>query len=702
MALSIQSISTEYLPILESLMTEYFQPTINHQRREEIKQIVNNFAQETNSWCYAIRFICEAKSDYTKVYCFSVLHNFILKNWSSLTEQVKNELKDYIWTNLIKFHVEDNHSLFIQNKLCQMISTIIRLSYPNFWPNYFNDLANLISNRDTMKLGIRLLNITLEELLIPSEDLIEQRRDEFSRLISNQVPLIVNVLSSIMRSISNKYLGSLFATPPASPIESIHQAMQDEDIINTNNNKQFNLKSICLSVKNLLDNIDSESLDVLELVMKCNLTLLNWLSINDFYPLLNESLLELLFIFATFGCANGQKETSIGILTLTCINELLSKNYICNEFSSKFFFTLFEIVLKILLIIDTELNVENLDSEYLNKFMDSIRHFVTNQIVYQQQDHSFFFNFLEKLFHLTFNPKWNSQYQQLIEIWISLLDIFINHSPDHYKFNLNEGTNSLESKLFFASNEIFKQVLIKLQYRYNHAQLEELDTEDISGEFGQTELQVYFNCNVELLSKIAQLISIQAQKMVSEFFDELVKVFLSMDQLMGQAFSLNNKRIITEYLSLENANNLDYALKDLGVLIRVWQRLSEHFIGSNFDSSQQTVQTLLNQVVNCLDYSNRLQLFTFSCDKQVIVQDLNELHQGLLLLIKFYSSWITQYGSKDVNEQNKSNLYFLLKRICDECVRSIAIALDDQTDNPKQLRCTMKTSYKALFSVYSL
>ena len=694
MALSIQSISTEYLPVLDNLMIEFFTPSINLERKEEIKLIVNNFAQQDNAWCYAIKFICESKSDYTKVYCFSVLHNFILKNWLSLTEQVKNELKDYIWTNLIKFHCEGNHSLFIQNKLCQMISTIIRLSYPNFWSDYFNDLANLSSRLETAKLAIRLLNITLEELLIPSDDLFEQRKNELNRLISNQVPLIVNVLSSIMRSISNKYLGALFVTPPASPIESGHypamlaSLQPDEDIINTNNNKQFNLKSICLNVKSLLDNIDSDSLEVLELILKCNLTLFNWLSINDFYPLLNESMLELLFIFATFGCSNGHKETTIGILTMTCINELLTKNYVYNEFSSKFFLTLFEMVFKILLIIDNEINLENLDSEYLMKFMDSIRYFVTNQIVYKQQDHSFFFNFLEKLFCLTFKPKWNGQYQQLVEVWINLLDIFINNSPEPYILDVSDDSDDLESKLFVASNELFKQVLIKLQYRFNNVQLEELDTDDLN-DYGQTELQIYFNCNVELLAKIALLIPNQTQKMVAGFFDELVKIYLNIDQLLGRSFSLDNKRIVTEYLSKEDANNLDYALKDFAVLIRVWTRLSEHFIGTNFNSSIQTVQTLLDQVLNCLTYSNRLKLFTFSCDKQVIVQDLNELHQSLLLFLKFYSSWITQYGNEtQPDEQNRTNLNALLERICNECVCTIMIALDeqDQSQDPKQIK----------------
>ena len=688
--------------LLEQLMNEFFDPTSTYQRKEEIKQIVNDFARQDNSWCFAIRFICESKSDYTTVYCSAVLHNFIVKNWSQLTEQAKAELKDYIWNNVCVFHLQENSSLFVQNKMCQMLATIVRLSYPNFWPNYFNDLADLISNVKTMKLGIRLLNITLEELLMPSDDLFEQRKSELTRLLANQVPIIVNVLSSIMRSIMDKYLNSVFVTPPASPIESITIQEDQENIIKTNNNKHINLKSICLSIKSLLENIDSNLLEILELILRCNLTLFNWLPINDFYPLLNESMLELLFVFATFGCSNGAKETTIGILTITCINELLSKNYVYNEYSSKFYLTLFETVFKILQIIDAEFDLRSLDSDYLMKFVDSMRCFVNNQIVYRG-DHSFFFGFLEKLFCLTFKPKWTDQYPQFVEIWLSLLDIYINHNGNQ---NLNINSNlinnygnqwlaesqtneeDLESKLGLASVELAKQVLIKMQFRFSAAQLEELDTLDMN-DYGQTELQIYFNRNVELLSKITQLIPRQAEKIVGSFFEELVTMFTNIDQLLGQSFSLENRRITTDYLSAEDCSNLDYALKDFSILLRVFQRLSEHFVGSNFKASLPTVQALLDQILTALDYSNRLKLFTFSCDKAVIVQDLNELHQSLLLSLKFFGAWITQYSngsvqSNDLDSQNKCNQ--LVKRICDESVRSIIIALEDDCEDAKQVK----------------
>lgn len=686
-------------------MNEFFDPTSTYQRKEEIKQIVNQFARQDNSWCFAIRFICESKSDYTTVFCAAVLHNFIIKNWSQLTEQAKAELKDYIWQNVVLFHLQENSSLFVQNKMCQMLATIVRLSYPNFWASYFTDLADLISNVKTMKLGIRLLNITLEELLMPSDDLFEQRKAELTRLLANQVPTIVNVLASIMRSIQDKYLNSVFVTPPASPIESITAVPDDQEhIIKTNNNKQINLKSICLSIKSLLENIDSNLLEILELILRCNLTLFNWLPINEFYPLLNESMLELLFVFATFGCSNGGKESTIGILTMTCINELLAKNYVFNEYSSKFYLTLFETVFRILQIIDAEFDLRSLDSEYLLKFVDSMRCFVSNQIVYHG-DHSFFFAFLEKLFCLTFRPKWNDQYQHFVEIWLSLLDIYIlNNGNQNLNLNgnslinnqwLNENANGeedLDSKLGLASVELAKQVLIKMQFRFSAGQLEELDTDDMN-DYGQTELQIFFNRNVELLSKIAQLIPRQVEKIVGGVFEELVKVFTNIDQLLGQSFSLANKRIITEYLSAEDCSNLDHALKDFAILLRVFQRLSEHFVGPNFKASLPTVQVLLDQILTALDYSNRLKLFTFSCDKQVIVQDLNELHQSLLLSLKFFGPWITQFSnesvaSNDLANQNKVNE--LVKRICDESVRSIIIALEDDCEDERQVKIYCK------------
>ena len=640
-------------------MNEFFDPTGNNQRKEEIKQIINTFAQQENSYIYAIKFICESKSDYTKIYCFSILHNFIIKNWCSLTDQVKNELKDYILTNLIKLHLEGNHSLFIQNKLCQMIATIVRLSYPNFWSSYFDDVASLIlSSGATTELGIRLLNITLEELLAcSSDDLDEQRKIELTKLISNQVPLIVNVLTSILSSISAKYLGGYlhFVTPPSTPpsnqMVDCNQEIDDHLIISTTSNKQINLKSICLSIKSLLDNIDTNSLDILQLTLRCNLTLLQWLPINEFYPLLNESMLELLFIFATFGCSNGSKETSIGILSITCLNELLMKNYVYSEFSSKFYLTSFEAIFKVLQIIDTEFDLKSIDDDYLMKFIDSMRYFVTNQIVYRGDEmmNKFFFNFLEKLFHLTFKLKFTAHYQQFIEIWLNLLDIYINYNGKNSCLNINnnlihnrwindaDDVNSIDTKLGIASIELTKQVLIKLQFRFNYAQLEELDAEDLN-DFGQSEKQIYFNCNVELLSKITQLIPKQAIEIVNGFFEELVKIFLNMDQLLGQSFSSDSKRIVTEYLSIEDANNLDYALKDFVTLLNVWQRLSEHFIDGKFKLNLPIVQNLLDQVMTTLDYSNRLKLFTFNCDKQAIVQDLSELHQSALLLLKFYNA----------------------------------------------------------------
>ena len=102
--------------------------------------------------------------------------------------------------------------IFIAHKLIKVIVDIGRVDWPMFYPDFFQSLLQLTSSAtaqqfgDTRALGLAALRIASEELVSPREDISVQRKEELKKLLSAQVPDIINVITGLLAFVDSDFL----------------------------------------------------------------------------------------------------------------------------------------------------------------------------------------------------------------------------------------------------------------------------------------------------------------------------------------------------------------------------------------------------------------------------------------------------------------------------------------------------------------
>lgn len=199
---------------LENLINEFFHINTGNSRKQEIEQILNFFRDEKNSWSQCLKFLFSTESQFTKMYCLSVLENTVNKKWFGLSEN-KEAIRNTLWRYLIENHSQD--SIFVRNKTCKILVDIARLDWPHFYPDFFSNIFHLIETKETILLGLILLSTAIEEFTLPKENLSAARKEELNRLLLQQISYILTLLNTIMKTILKEHINFVTATPPPSP-----------------------------------------------------------------------------------------------------------------------------------------------------------------------------------------------------------------------------------------------------------------------------------------------------------------------------------------------------------------------------------------------------------------------------------------------------------------------------------------------------
>ncbi|PKU29387.1 hypothetical protein llap_20309 [Limosa lapponica baueri] len=143
--------------------------------------------------------------------------------------------------------------------------------------------------------------------------------------------------------------------------------------------------------------LDTDSEYICSLALECLAHLFSWIPLSTS---ITPSLLTTIFHFARFGCdtrvrkmssVNGSSQNSVlgqergrlGVLAMSCINELMSKNCVPMEFE-EYLLRMFQQTFYLLQKITKENNahtvksrLEELDESYIEKFTDFLRLFVS-------------------------------------------------------------------------------------------------------------------------------------------------------------------------------------------------------------------------------------------------------------------------------------------------------------------------------------
>ncbi|XP_072609705.1 exportin-6 isoform X4 [Vulpes vulpes] len=664
------------LRALESLMTEFFHDCTTNERKREIEELLDNFAQQIGAWRLCLYFLSSTRNDYVMMYSLTVFENLINKMWLGVPSQDKMEIRSCLPKLLLAHH--KTLPYFIRNKLCKVIVDIGRQDWPMFYHDFFTNILQLIQSPVTTPLGLIMLKTTSEELACPREDLSVARKEELRKLLLDQVQTVLGLLTGILETVWDKHSVTA-ATPPPSPTSG-----ESGDLLS-------NLLQSPSSAKLLnqpIPILDAESEYICSLALECLAHLFSWIPLS---ASITPSLLTTIFHFARFGCdirarkmasvngssqncVLGQERGRLGVLAMSCINELMSKNCVPMEFE-EYLLRMFQQTFYLLQKITKDNNahtvksrLEELDESYIEKFTDFLRLFVSVHLRRIESYSQFpVVEFLTLLFKYTFHQPTHEGYFSCLDIWT----LFLDYLTSKIKSRLGDKEavlNRYEDALVLLLTE----VLNRIQFRYNQAQLEELDDETLDDD--QTEWQRYLRQSLEVVAKVMELLPTHAFSTLFPVLQDNLEVYLGLQQFIVTSGSGHRLNITAE----NDCRRLHCSLRDLSSLLQAVGRLAEYFIGDVFAARFSDALTVVERLVKVTLYGSQIKLYNIeTAVPSVLKPDLIDVHAQSLAALQAYSHWLAQYCS-EAHRQNTQQFVTLISTTMDAVTPLISTKVQDK------------------------
>ncbi|XP_012676980.1 exportin-6 [Clupea harengus] len=653
------------LRALESLMTEFFHSCTTNERKREIEELLNTFASQAGSWRHCLYFLSNSRNEYVMMYSLTVFENLVNKMWVGVASEEKAELRSCLPKLLLSQHAV--LPFFIRNKLCKVIVDIGRQDWPMFYHDFFSNTLQLVQTPSMASLGLVLLKMTSEELVCPREDLNVARKDELRKLLLDQVPTVLNLLTGILETVWEKHSGSA-TTPPPSPTSG------ESTLI-----------------------LGSESGALCSLALECLAHLFSWIPLSSS---ITPALLASIFHFARFGCqlstktksaptSNGDTSTNplpanggtglsragqpvgqlerarLGVLAMSCINELMCKNCVpldFEEFLLRISHQTFYLLQKL-----TQTNshsnsnththtvksrLQELDESYLEKFTDFLRLFVSVHLRRIESNAQFpLVEFLGLLFKYTFNQPTHEGYLSCLDIW----SIFLDYMTTKIRSRLAD-SDSVLNRYKDALVLLLREVLNRIQFRSNQSQLEELDDETLDDD-KQTEWQRYLRQSLEVVAKVMELLPSQTFSTLFPVLQEDLDIYLGLQQFIVTSGSSRRLNITAE----ADCRKLHCALRDLSSLLQAVGRLAEFFTGDVFTGRFSDALAIVQRLVEVTCYGSQISLYDVeTAVPSVLKPDLIDVHAESLAALQAYSHWLAQFCSEVQRQQDQTRFVNLI------------------------------------------
>ncbi|GAB1610031.1 exportin-6-like isoform X1, partial [Argonauta hians] len=368
----------------------------------------------------------------------------------------------------------------------------------------------------------------------------------------------------------------------------------------------------------------------------------------------------------------GADTHQLGVLAMNCINELLSKNCVPQEFEEfllQMFQRSFLLLQRLTRDSATSTNgnrLADLDESYVEKFTDFLQLFVSIHLRRFESNAKFpVLDFLALLFKYTFRQPTTEGFYSCLDIWSVFLDYLLTRTELRAA-----DQEEVRNRYRPALQSLVTHILQKLQFRYNQSQLEQLDDETLDDDC-QTEWQQYLRQCLEVVAKVGEILSRDTFKLLNDLFQEYTEVYLGLEQYVVPnsgggaggttgAVAPPGGRKLT--ITAENeCRRLHCILRDLSSLEQALGRLAEHFIGDTFMENFNDADVLVQRLVHCVAYSGSAKLYEVSSIAQTVLQpDFIEVHAQALATLKAFSHWLSQYHceSQKVNQPQQFTILF--------------------------------------------
>ncbi|XP_043246951.1 exportin-6-like isoform X1 [Amphibalanus amphitrite] len=510
------------LEVLEALMTEFFAPGTSNSRKHQIEKVLEDFGRRPDAWKNCLLCIAGTSNPYVTMFCMTSLESVINRRWLGLTPEARAEIRGSVYALCL-----DRRPLapYLRNKAVKLVVDIARLSWPQFYPDFYSNVLTLVQSSDSTLLGLQFLLTAAEELVAPREDLSCARRTELRQLLLREVPATLVVLTGILRSVLESNKANATATPPPSPEQPRSQRRPGggpAQLFSPAADASVLLSCMLSSdaaEKNpfcLVAPLDGETTQVVALTLKCLCQLFSWVPLST---VMTPELITAVFHFASLGCARDGDETDpdldtssfcrgagepLGVMALRCVNEIISKNCVPPDFEA-FLLQLFKHTFHLLQrLLEEDSKTTNklaeVDPDYLSGLTEFLRLFVTLHLHRLEAAPQFpVLDLLALLFRYTFLQPTLETYYSCLEIWAAFLD----HLTAKCQLK-TENRHAVEAKYHEAVMSLAGQSLHRTQFRRHRAELEGLD-DDRQDPDGVTEWGELLRMTADILERVAAL-----------------------------------------------------------------------------------------------------------------------------------------------------------------------------------------------------
>lgn len=574
---------------LEHLMTEFFSPETNNERKRTIEQSLHEFVAQVNSWRPCLHFLSSTNNHFVSMFALSTLETTIGRRWPILPWEDRALIRSTLYT----LSLERGVAPFIRNKVVKLVVDIARHDWPHFYPDFFANILQLLGHKHTRLLGLVYLRTVSEELATPREDLPVHRKAELLRILGAQVSTTLDALTGLLREMNKLYNRSGTITPPPSPTGGNNipplRAVLDVEGLSMGNNE------LCIA-----------TLDVLA-------HLFSWIILSEH---ITPNLLDAIFACAKYHDSMNVKQIETAVQAMTTINELLYRP--CSPSVTDRL--LLQIFHKAIEIFQSMERLDTIDESYMEKTTEFLQLFVTNHLKRVESCQKFPINtLLEILYHHTFQQcSTVNGYLRCLEVWIVLLE-------------------SSQSQYVTIAHALAERVLQKISFKIEARTLKFLDTENLD-ENEETEWQHFLRCNIECLAKIADISPVPIFTLLYRSWREALGVFGE----LGNAVSNGQVLLLNE----NEASSVHAHLRDLASTTQALARLYTIFSTDQTNSDHVLIEELIVQTLEACAFARDNQLFRAALQPAEIVLDLIEVHSQLLASLQAWCHWICRQSEK--------------------------------------------------------
>lgn len=673
------------LRALTALLAEFFGSGASNERKREIETLLSNFGRQESSWKQCLYFLNHSSDQYVMMFSLNALEEVVGKRWLRMLAEHKAEIRGSLQRFLLARHRDVPP--FVRNKLCKVLVDVGRLDWPHFYPTFLSSILQLCQSSDACFLGLVLLKTASEELACPRDDLSVSRKAELHRLLLEQVPSILAVVTGILDSVLEKQRHLVTATPPPSPTHG-----QSQSALNSSPLQQGNaLSSMWAALRKTplqqcLAPVDPESRLVCLQALSCLDHLLSWIPLSQHC---SPNLLTCLFTFASFGChpdltaatprstadesGEWRDKSELGERAMGCINEILSKNCVPADLED-FVMLVFQNTFYILQILtkrepapstaagntagSTPLpgssKLAGLTDGYLDKFTEFLHLFVSLHLHrFEDNGHFPVIQFLGLLYEYTFQQPSVERYFSCLDIWVVFLDFLTNKLTT----KRNHSRDLVVQKYRPALVTLVHEVLKKSLFTFNQSSLEELDDEAVDNSL-QTEWQCFLQHSLSIMAKVADILPEVLAELLSMFEKDLA-VYLELEQFVGKDGPTSCLRVTAE----NECRRLHCTLRDLSSLLQavghLVDRCSTETFAEHFDSTYGTV----SRICHAANYSNRMRFYDMkTAAPSVLKSDFIEVHAQTLAALKAFSHWLSLWHADCLQKGTRKEEFTALVR----------------------------------------